>query len=64
MGRQLRALCWLGFVAVAASAQQRASLVRVVDLNAGESAEVELADGSKARVKLLSVSERRDTLRA
>lgn len=38
-------------------------LVRVVDLNIGESAEVELADGSTASVKLLELEESRDPLR-
>ncbi len=38
-------------------------LVRTVDLNIGEVQEVELADGSKARVKLLDVQEIRDQLR-
>lgn len=40
-----------------------APLVRTVDLDIGETQEVELADGSKATVKLLDVQERRDSLR-
>jgi murein DD-endopeptidase MepM/ murein hydrolase activator NlpD len=40
-----------------------ASLVRVVDLDIGETQEIELADGSKAQVKLLDVQEIRDRLR-
>jgi len=38
-------------------------LVRTVDLDVGETQEVELADGSKARVKLVNVQEARDPLR-
>ena len=38
-------------------------LLRVVDLEIGESAEVELSDGSSARVKLVAVDETRDPLR-
>ena len=41
----------------------RQPLVRVVDLDRGESAEVTLADGSKAKVKLLDVQETRDAIR-
>ncbi len=37
--------------------------LRVVDLDVGESVEVELCDGSKARVKLLAVDETRDPIR-
>jgi hypothetical protein len=37
-------------------------LVRVVDLRVGESAEVELSDGSQARVKLLDLKETRDNV--
>jgi len=40
-----------------------APLVRWVDLDVGESQEVELADGKKVRVKLLKVNETRDELR-
>lgn len=38
-------------------------LVRVVDLHVGQQAEVELADGSKASVRLLQVMEHRDPIR-
>ena len=37
---------------------------RTIDLDLGESREVELSDGAKARVKLLGVEETRDSLRA
>jgi murein DD-endopeptidase MepM/ murein hydrolase activator NlpD len=36
--------------------------LRAVDLTIGESAEVKLADGSKAKVKLLDVQEKRDSM--
>jgi murein DD-endopeptidase MepM/ murein hydrolase activator NlpD len=42
----------------------RTARVRVVDLDVGESGEVELCDGSKARVKLLAVEETRDPVRS
>ena len=42
----------------------RTPRVRVVDLDVGESVEVELCDGSKARVKLLAVEESRDSIRS
>jgi murein DD-endopeptidase MepM/ murein hydrolase activator NlpD len=42
----------------------RTPRVRVVDLDIGESAEVELCDGSNARVKLLAVIESRDSIRS
>ena len=38
-------------------------LVRVVDLDRGEATQVELADGSKAQVKLIDVQETRDPIR-
>src|SRR6266446_9624178 len=38
-------------------------LLRVIDLNVGESKEVELANGSKVVVKLLDLRETRDDLR-
>ncbi|HPA20520.1 MAG TPA: PKD domain-containing protein [Verrucomicrobiae bacterium] len=41
----------------------RVPLLRAVDLNLGESQEVILADGSKARVKLLALEETRDPIR-
>ena len=42
----------------------RTPRMRVVELEVGESAEVELCDGSKARVKLLAVNESRDSIRS
>ena len=42
----------------------RTPLVRTVDLDVGQSAEVELCDGSKATVKLVELQETRDTVRA
>ena len=49
-------------VAQAAGQDQaaRKPLLRTVDLDRGESQLVELADGTKARVKLLDVEEERD----
>ena len=41
----------------------RTPLVRVVDLNVGESAEVKLSNGTKATVKLLDLKETRDPFR-
>ena len=41
----------------------RTSLLRVLDLNVNESQEIELADRTRARVKLLSLEETRDPLR-
>ncbi len=38
-------------------------LLRAVDLNVGDSREIELADGAKAHVKLLDLKETRDDLR-
>ncbi len=38
-------------------------LVRVADLNVGESQTVELCDGSRATVKLLDLKESRDDIR-
>jgi murein DD-endopeptidase MepM/ murein hydrolase activator NlpD len=38
-------------------------LVRVVDLNCGESTEVQLCDGTKVQVKLLDLKETRDSIR-
>ncbi len=40
-----------------------AELARVIDLNVGESVEVELSNGSKVRVNLLDLQETRDSLR-
>jgi hypothetical protein len=42
----------------------RKPLLRTVDLDRGESQLVELADGSRARVKLLDVEEERDGVRS
>jgi CubicO group peptidase (beta-lactamase class C family)/murein DD-endopeptidase MepM/ murein hydrolase activator NlpD len=63
----------LGSVALGAAGGRKAAepsvpativpLVRTVDLNLGEMQDVELADGSKARVKLLDLQETRDRLR-
>ncbi|MCA9267232.1 MAG: peptidoglycan DD-metalloendopeptidase family protein [Planctomycetales bacterium] len=41
----------------------RTPLLRAVDLAIGETAEVELCDGTKATIKLVDVAETRDTLR-
>ena len=60
-------LIWLmvGATAAAASAQPtRTPLVRVVDLNIGESQEVELCDGRKATVKLAGLHETIDDVRS
>jgi len=38
-------------------------LVRIVDLNVGESVAVKLCDGSQATVKMLDLKERRDDIR-
>ena len=48
---------------VRATAGKLAPLVRTVDLDIGETQEVELADGATARVKLLDIQETRDALR-
>src|SRR5262245_6163378 len=48
----------------AAKEAQRPPLHRTVDLDRGELVEVDLADGSKAKVKLLDIEETRDTLRS
>jgi murein DD-endopeptidase MepM/ murein hydrolase activator NlpD len=62
----LSTLCLVGCVLpVAAEPPQatRTPLVRSIDLNLGESQEVQLADGKKVAVKLLDLRETRDTLR-
>ena len=41
----------------------RTPRVRVVDLDMNESVEVDLGDGTKARVKLLAIDEVRDSIR-
>ena len=58
----LSCLCWVGN----AEGMELASLqplVRVLDLDVGESASLELADGSKIQVELVSLKEQRDTIR-
>jgi murein DD-endopeptidase MepM/ murein hydrolase activator NlpD len=42
----------------------RKPLLRAVDLNIGEARQVELSDGTKAKVKLIDVAETRDTVRS
>jgi hypothetical protein len=42
----------------------KAPLVRVIDLNAGDSQEVQLCNGTKVTVKLLDVQETRDDIRS
>lgn len=68
----VRSLLVLSVLAIAARAPAisaelpppaRTPLVRAVDLNVGEEAEVELCDGSRARVKLLDLKETRDSVR-
>ena len=41
----------------------RAARLRVLDLDLGESQQVDLADGTKAHVKLRAIDEIRDTIR-
>src|SRR5947207_6700679 len=48
----------------AADSAVRTTLVRSVDLDAGESQEVELANRTRVRVKLLTVDEMRDAMRS
>lgn len=57
----LLAGAWLGGSKAGAQPSQ-SPLVRVVDLNSGESQQVELADGSTARVRLVGVQEKRDAV--
>jgi hypothetical protein len=52
-----------GAAAPAEPPAARTALVRAVDLDLNESQDVTLADGSKARVKLLSLEETRDPMR-
>src|SRR5262245_9761717 len=47
----------------AETAPARAAIVRAADLDVNESQELELADGTRARLKLLSLEETRDPLR-
>jgi len=69
MKRALCVLLFLGLVAGLAFAAPETDkpalepLLRVVDLRVGQQATVELCDGSKARVKLLDLVEKRDSLR-
>lgn len=64
-----RLLCFAALIAclstAVSSADDSASqpLVRVVDLDVGESADVHLSDGRQVTVKLLSLDERRDSVR-
>jgi murein DD-endopeptidase MepM/ murein hydrolase activator NlpD len=46
------------------STRERGPLLRTVDLDIGESREVALSDGTRARVRLLGVEESRDSLRS
>src|SRR5262245_57580845 len=45
------------------SSAARTPAFRVADLDVNEAQQIELADGTKAQVKLLSVQETRDTMR-
>ena len=67
MKRIMGSLCGLAFAWLGASAvppgPAQLPLLRVVDLNLGETQDVELADGAKARVKLLALEEQCDPLR-
>src|SRR5579872_3546070 len=49
---------------LADDAALRASLVRVADLNVGETQEVELCNGRKVSVELLNLKETRDSVRS
>jgi hypothetical protein len=51
-------------LSAADSTPQRTPIVRAIDLDVNEAQEVTLADGAKARVKLLSLDETRDPMRA
>jgi len=55
---------WWPAGTVAAEQAEREPIVRVVDLNVGESRTVTLADGSETAVTLQAVRARRDTFRA
>src|SRR5262249_48605232 len=48
----------------AAAEEPRQPLLRTVDLNVGQAQEVQLADGTRANVKLLDVAETRDKVRS
>lgn len=59
-------LCWVfigGLGGAVGWGEATEPLLRTVDLEVGEVARVELADGSVAEVKLLNLEERRDSLR-
>src|SRR5437899_8882519 len=57
-------ICWFVTGMIAAEpTPARMALVRVADLDVGETQEVELADRKSVRVKLLSVAETRDAMR-
>jgi len=59
------AFAWLWACCFTASASDNGlePLLRTVDLNVGQEAEVTLCDGSTARIKLLDLNEQRDDLR-
>lgn len=52
----------LGLASALAAAEKQRPLLRAVDLDIGESAKIELCDGSAATVKLLAVKEQRDSM--
>ena len=54
---------WIGPTATAENFEPTPALVRVVDLEIGEAATVELCDGTTAELKLISVREERDEIR-
>src|SRR5687767_3251141 len=57
--------CWCVFQSFAAEAPRDSlPLFRVVDLNRGETAQVQFGDGKKVDVKLTEVTERRDPIRS
>ena len=57
--------CWFAFLTLSAQVTGDSSpLFRVVDLNRGETAQVQLADGKRVNVKLMDVSEVRDPVRS
>ena len=56
-------LAVIGLMPQSASKTEK-PLFRTVDLNVGDIREVELSDGSKAKVKLLEIKEIRDGLRS
>lgn len=55
--------CCTGFTAAGEPQPTIDPLLRTVDLNVGQQAEVKLCDGSTATVKLVALDERRDTIR-